>query len=252
MAVSTKPGQTTLTRTPEPSASARNAVDRATTALFVTEYGVRPGSPIRPAAEAVLTMQRLVPARAPFLLGGMPPAGIRRLLPPWWRVKVAQKKTPGAGGKKAAKPGEAAAPPKETKAPPAKPSAGPNAQMSSLVSKFLELADAGVGLGINVISLLNTLARSQAAGAAPAEQQPQGDGRPPAPPEDASRAEAPRNYCIVNRRPIQSGSAVQVSFSINNDLPDAAKKLRVTARGFVGAAHGFSFDGAGFSVNPSE
>jgi hypothetical protein len=167
-------------------------------------------------------------------------------------VKVAQKKTPGAGGKKAAKPGEAAAPPKETKAPPAKPSAGPNAQMSSLVSKFLELADAGVGLGINVISLLNTLARSQAAGAAPAEQQPQGDGRPPAPPEDASRAEAPRNYCIVNRRPIQSGSAVQVSFSINNDLPDAAKKLRVTARGFVGAAHGFSFDGAGFSVNPSE
>ena len=165
---------------------------------------------------------------------------------------MAQKKTPGAGGKKAAKPGEAAAPPKETKAPPAKPSAGPNAQMSSLVSKFLELADAGVGLGINVISLLNTLARSQAAGAAPAEQQPQGDGRPPAPPEDASRAEAPRNYCIVNRRPIQSGSAVQVSFSINNDLPDAAKKLRVTARGFVGAAHGFSFDGAGFSVNPSE
>jgi hypothetical protein len=107
-------------------------------------------------------------------------------------------------------------------------------------------------LGINVISLLNTLARSQAAGAAPAEQQPQGDGRPPAPPEDASRAEAPRNYCIVNRRPIQPGSAVQVSFSINNDLPDAAKKLRVTARGFVGAAHGFSFDGAGFSVNPSE
>ena len=45
---------------------------------------------------------------------------------------------------------------------------------------------------------------------------------------------------------------MQVSFSINNDLPDAAKKLRVTARGFVGAARGFSFDGAGFSVNPPE
>jgi hypothetical protein len=45
---------------------------------------------------------------------------------------------------------------------------------------------------------------------------------------------------------------VQVSFSINNDLPDAAKKLRVTAQGFVGAAGGFSFDGAGFSVQPSE
>ena len=159
---------------------------------------------------------------------------------------MAQKKTPGASGKKAA------APPKETKAPPAKPSPRPSPQMGSLVSKVMELADAGVGLGINVISLLNTLARSQVAGAAPAEQQPQDDERRPAPPEDAPHAEAPRNYCIVNRRPIHPGSAVQVSFSINNDLPDAAKKLRVTARGFVGAARGFSFDGAGFSVQPSE
>jgi hypothetical protein len=124
--------------------------------------------------------------------------------------------------------------------------------MTSLVSKVLELADAGVGLGINVVSLLNTLARSQVAGAAPTEQQPPGDERPPAPPEDAPHAEAPRNYCIVNRRPIRPGGPVQVSFSINNDLPDAAKKLRVTAKGFVGAARGFSFDGAGFFVNPSE
>ena len=131
---------------------------------------------------------------------------------------MAQKKTPGASGKKAA------APPKETKAPPAKPSPRPSAQMTSLVSKVLELADAGVGLGINVISLLNTLARSQVAGAAPTEQQPPGDERPPAPPEDAPHAEAPRNYCIVNRRPLRPG----------------------------GAARGFSFDGAGFSVNPSE
>jgi len=146
------------------------------------------------------------------------------------------------------------------KAPPAKPSSKPSpkssprpsAQMSSLVSKFMELADAGVGLGINVISLLNTLARSQVAGGAPAEPQPPADGRPPAPAEDAPHAEAPRNYCIVNRRPIHPGSAVQVSFSINNDLPDAAKKLRVTAKGFVGASRGFSFDGSGFAVNPPE
>jgi hypothetical protein len=148
------------------------------------------------------------------------------------------------------------------KKPPAKPapkpaskpapSPRPSAQMSSLVSKVMELADAGVGLGINVISLLNTMARSQVAGAAPAEHQPQGDERPPAPPGDAPHAEAPRNYCIVNRRPIHPGGPVQVSFSINNDLPDAAKKLRVTARGFVGAARGFSFDDAGFSVNPPE
>ena len=159
---------------------------------------------------------------------------------------MAQKKTPGASGKKTA------APPKETKAPPARPSPRPSAQMSSLVSKVLELADAGVGLGINVVSLLNTLARSQVAGAAPAEPQAQGDERPPAPPEDAPHAEAPRNYCIVNRRPIRPGGPVQVSFSINNDLPDAAKKLRVTAQGFAGATRGFSFDGAGFSVQPSE
>jgi hypothetical protein len=161
-------------------------------------------------------------------------------------VKVDRKKTPGTTGKKAA------APPKEAKMPPAKPSAGPSAQMSSLVSRFVELADAGVGLGINVVTLLNTLAKSQGAGGAPAEHQPERDGSPPAPAEDAARAEAPRNYCIVNRRPIHPGGPVQVSFSINNDLPDAAKTLRVTAQGFAGATRGFSFDGAGFSVQPSE
>ena len=176
----------------------------------------------------------LLPARAPLLLGGMPPAGLSRLL---WRVKVDRKKKPPA--KPAPKPAPASSP-------------GPTAQMSSLVSKVLELADAGVGLGINVVSLLNTLARSQVAGGTAPPEQPPADERPPAPPEDAAHAEAPRNYCIVNRRPIRPGGPVQVSFSINNDLPDAAKKLRVTAKGFVGAARGFSFDGAGFSVSPSE
>ena len=179
-----------------------------------------------------------LPARAPLLLRGVPAAGV--YLPSLWRMKVDRKKKPPAKPK----------PEPEAKT---SPSPRPNAQMSSLVSKVLELADAGVGLGINVISLLNTLARSQVAGAAPAEPQPHGDERPPAPPEDAApQPEAARNYCIVNRRPIHPGGAVKVSFSINNDLPDAAKKLRVTAKGFVGAARGFSFDGAGFSVDPSE
>jgi hypothetical protein len=156
-------------------------------------------------------------------------------------VKVDRKKKPPT--KPAPKPAPEAKP---------APSPRPSAQMSSLVSKVMELADAGVGLGINVISLLNTMARSQVAGAAPAEPQPQGDERPPAPPSDAPHTEASRNYCIVNRRPIHPGGPVQVSFSINNDLPDAAKKLRVTAKGFVGAARGFSFDDAGFAVNPPE
>jgi hypothetical protein len=128
-------------------------------------------------------------------------------------------------------------------------------QMSALTSKLIELADAGVGLGMNVVSLLSSLARNQVAGAA------QGDdpSRRPAPAAEAPQAadapsdrSGPRNYCVVNRTPLFPGSPVQVSFSINNDVPDSAKNLLVSARGFTGAARGFQIDNSLFLVDPPE
>jgi len=130
-------------------------------------------------------------------------------------------------------------------------------QVSSLAAKLVELADVGVSLGINFISMLNSLARSQITGAVL-----NGNGHQVAPEREphasppaagvAAESTASRSYCIVNRTLIHAGGPVRVSFSINNDLPDVPKKLFVAVEGFVGATRGFAFDGGGFTVTPGE
>ena len=157
---------------------------------------------------------------------------------------MAQKKT----GKSEASSAKKAAP------GAAKPAAAakeiPRAQMSSLVTKLMELADAGMGLGINVVTLLNSYARTQMSGAAVPEET-----HATAPAAAAPQTQAPepaRSYCIVNRTPLHPGGQAQVPFSINNDTPDAPKLLRLAAGGFSGAAQGFPLPDAGFAVEPAE
>jgi hypothetical protein len=123
-------------------------------------------------------------------------------------------------------------------------------QFTSLVSKLLELADVSVGLGINVVSLLTAFAKNQAGGAATVPPQATRAAEPPQP-GPAADSGAPRNYCIVNRMPIHPGSSVKVSFSINNDTPDAVKNLALSCREFVGAAQGFAIADNLFSVEPA-
>jgi hypothetical protein len=141
---------------------------------------------------------------------------------------------------------------------------GLSGQMGSVVSKLLELAEAGVDLGTNVISLLSSLAESQlrepvhptegAYRAAPPEGPPgEAAGAPGrAPGHDGDPTGSEPSYCIINRLPLRPGGPVQISFSINNDLPQSKRKLKVEAGGFVGATHGFELDDLAFSVQPSE
>jgi hypothetical protein len=138
-------------------------------------------------------------------------------------------------------------------------------QVGSVVSKLLELAEAGVDLGTNFLSLLNSLAQSQlhepvhpgegAYRVAPPPGAPESTAAPEGtagPESTAEGAEPAASYCIINRLPLLPGSPVQVSFSINNDLPQTKRKLQVAVGGFVGAAHGFELDDRSFAVQPSE
>lgn len=214
----------------------------------------------------------------------MPAADLYRLLPYLWRVILAKKNTRGTesapAGATAAADGQAGAnasgaKPTEAKpaeatpasgepdgnsgataaaqAAPEKPSGGESdaPQITSLVSKVIELANAGVGLGINLVSLLSTFAKAQVGGTPPAPRQeaavPEAPTAATAPPD----AGAARSYCIVNRVPLHSGGPVKVSFSINNDLPDATQNLVVTCRGFAGAAQSFRIADSVLSVEPA-
>ena len=143
---------------------------------------------------------------------------------------------------------------------------GLTGQVGSVVSKLLELAEAGVDLGTNVVSLLSSLAESQlrepvhaAQGAyrvAPRTGSPgeaaSAPGVASATSDEASAAGSAPSYCIINRLPLLPGSPVQVSFSINNDFPQSRRRLLVAAGGFVGASHGFELEDRSFSVDPSE
>jgi len=210
----------------------------------------------------------------------MPAAGVCRLLPEVWRVNLAlNKKTavdplPTGNGAQPIENGATGANgPRETGTdsmppPGVPPSNGAGApgvknarekadstvpQFTSLVSKVLELADAGVGLGINVVSLLANFAKLQAGGAPAMPQQPPSalDPQPHPAPGPAGEPTPGRNYCIVNRMPLHPGDPVKVSFSINNDMADASKNLSLSCTGFVGATHGFAIPDGVFSIDPA-
>lgn len=126
-------------------------------------------------------------------------------------------------------------------------------QTGSILKKVMELTDASIGLGINVVSMLTSMAQAQFGGSKPAPEETYAApaDAPAEPPAPDGRA-APAQYGIFNRVPISPGGQVRVPFAINNDLPRSPKSLVVSAHGFAGATRGFQLDDAAFSVEPSE
>ncbi len=181
----------------------------------------------------------------------------KRPVPPGGEEKAAK-----AAAAPTAGPGNTSGKPPEGAPESPSPKGGPTttAQVSSIFAKLMELADAGMGLGMNVISLLNSLAHSQLSGRVSGEDAPADGGYaqapgPAAPPPHEARpesAEAGRTYCVVNRTRLVPGGPVRVSFSINNDLAADPKRLRLSARDFAGATRGFSLGAGAVTVEPAE
>lgn len=132
-------------------------------------------------------------------------------------------------------------------------------QFGALFSKGLDLAEAGLSLGVTLVNRVGDVAQqqiverfmSQSAGAV----EP-GMAAPPQP--TAEMASAPSataaseldGYGISNRLPLLRGGEVRVSFSINNDSMETPKKVALSLEGFVGDAHGRRLNVAGFTVKP--
>lgn len=137
-------------------------------------------------------------------------------------------------------------------------------QIGSILSKGLDLAEAGIGLGMNLIGKLGSMAQDQVIGNIAKSVMPGQYGaqtapeRPPAPPyrrgvdEPAEEAGAGNGMCIVNRRPLFPGNAVEISFSINNDSPANARKVHIEIDGFTGSAHGYVVPPELFSIRPAD
>lgn len=125
-------------------------------------------------------------------------------------------------------------------------------QTGSILKKVMELTEASIGLGINVVSMLTSMAQAQLGGKPAPDETYAAPGHAPAEPPAPDGRAAPAQYGIFNRVPVSPGGQVRVPFAINNDLPRSPKSLVVSAHGFAGATRGFQLDDAAFSVEPSE
>lgn len=132
-------------------------------------------------------------------------------------------------------------------------------QVGSIFNKSLDLVETGIGLGINLITKLGSVAQEQIAekisgrqnpayGQTAAETERQYQGEPGH--GGGEPSEQKGNFCVVNRLPLFPGSDVHIPFSINNDSPLSAKKLHLHVEG-PGAEHfGMPFGSGLFSVRP--
>ncbi len=153
----------------------------------------------------------------------------------------------------------AAGPPKE---PPVPDLSGRAEQVGSIIVKTLDLAEAGLSLGITVLSRAGAVAQGAlsdrisgdaAAGAqdAPKYEEPpiaedlDGGSPPPAATADDE------GFFLSNRVPLAPGGEVRVSFSITNDSLLEPKRVQMRVVALVGEQHGASIEEGAVTVRPS-
>jgi hypothetical protein len=122
-------------------------------------------------------------------------------------------------------------------------------QLGAIIVRSLDLAEAGLSLGLTVLTRAGAVAQESVfdrggreAGDAPEE--PAGDPGAAAPPaEDV--------FYLTNRLPLAPGGSVRVSFSISNDAVASPKRVAVRAEGFVGEGEGAALDPSALRVRPA-
>ena len=130
-------------------------------------------------------------------------------------------------------------------------------QMGAILAKGLDLAEAGVSLGVTIISRVGSAAQQQfrerAAQAAATGEAGPGQAADTSP-WPSQTAEAPPQqepaFGITNRLPLMPGGEAKISFSVNNDSLTETKKVEFSVDGFIGDAHGQRIDASTFSVKP--
>ena len=139
-------------------------------------------------------------------------------------------------------------------------------QIGTTFAKGLDLAEAGLSLGLTLINRFGTMMQDSvlekfsgvmaASTAPPQDPSPSspgpGDSTSSIPPSDQSEGMEPQDpaYYIANRLPLTPGKSVHVSFSINNDSMDSAKDVKLKVDGFIGSTQGRVFPCKGFTVSP--
>lgn len=134
-------------------------------------------------------------------------------------------------------------------------------QVGTILGKGLDLAEAGVSLGVTIVNRIGTIAQKQVldrmmaaamqpGAPAPADAMPDQGMPPPPPGMDSNPPPQAPTFFITNRLPLAPGGSVKVSFSINNDSVVAPKKVALRIEGFAGEVTGASLPATAITVKP--
>ncbi len=119
---------------------------------------------------------------------------------------------------------------------------------------MLDLAEAGLSLGLTVASTLSAVAQQKifekVMDRAMPDTAPEPPTGPMAPPPQDDPQEALPTLGITNRLRLTPGMPLMVSFSINNDSSVAPKQVALTIESFTGERTGSLLPPASLSVTP--
>jgi len=144
--------------------------------------------------------------------------------------------------------------------PPPKPDGGLDLrekvdQVGMILAKGLDLAEAGVSLGVTIVNRIGSAAQQQVLErmAAAMQRDAAGAAAPMPPVPEAAEAPPPETpaFYITNRLPLTPGGTVKVSFSINNDSLVAPKKVELRVDRFQGEMTGASLPAESLAVKPA-
>jgi len=122
-------------------------------------------------------------------------------------------------------------------------------QVGTILAKGLDLAEAGVSLGVTILSRVSVAAQQKIReGLDAANQPPASEPAPAAEPPPEPEPE----YGLTNRLPLVPGAEVKISFSVNNDSMTDVKKVDLSVRGFAGDNENGSLDATIFSIKPAQ
>ena len=129
-------------------------------------------------------------------------------------------------------------------------------RFSDILARGLDLAEAGMTLGLTVLGTLGAAAQTKIIERM-LNPSPEGAAAEPvATPATAGAATADAGesaaYGITNRLPLRPGDAVSVSFSVNNESASVAKNVRLVVEAFSGERSGAVLPPDCLAVSPGE
>lgn len=129
--------------------------------------------------------------------------------------------------------------------------AGRAEQLGAIIVKTLDLAEAGLSLGITVLTRAGAAAQ-EALTERGAESPAVGPEAAYAPPDAAgATAGGEEAFFLTNRLPLVPGGTARVSFSITNDSLVEPKRVQLRVTEFVGEYEGLRIDASAFTVRPA-